>query len=156
MVLLDVWCTVPLLALSIVIIIIINRSYAWWCCTLKTFPKPYLHASLLLSCYFLVGICFISVFCAYFQLKLISPHLESKAWGWNWVFPHKPKAYYYQLQFLRLTFKVIFFYLVVYRTTPYVIALVVAKFLHTFGLFVTYEQLKVIHVVQFLFVVRLW
>lgn len=40
-------------------------------------------------------------------------------------------------------------------TTPYVIALVVAKFLHTFGLFVTYEQLKVIHVVQFLFVVRL-
>ncbi|PFX34488.1 Zinc transporter 5 [Stylophora pistillata] len=40
-------------------------------------------------------------------------------------------------------------------TTPYVIALVVAKFLHAFGLFVTYEQLKVIHVVQFLFVVRL-
>lgn len=49
-----------------------------------------------------------------------------------------------------------FFHFVVYRTTPYVIALVVAKFLHTFGLFVTYEQLKVIHVVQFLFVVRLW
>ena len=67
-----------------------------------------------------------------------------------------PKVYYYQLQFLRLTFKVVFFHLVVYRTTPYVIALVVAKFLHTFGLFVTYEQLKVIHVVQFLFVVRLW
>lgn len=42
------------------------------------------------------------------------------------------------------------------RTTPYVIALVVAKFLHTFGLFVTYEQLKVFHVVQFLFIVRLW
>ena len=42
------------------------------------------------------------------------------------------------------------------RTTPYVIALVVAKFLHTFGLYVTYEQLKVFHVVQFLFIVRLW
>ena len=42
------------------------------------------------------------------------------------------------------------------RTTPYVIALVVAKFLHTFGLYVTYEQLKVVHVVQFLFIVRLW
>lgn len=45
---------------------------------------------------------------------------------------------------------------VFYRTTPYVIALVIAKFLHTFGLFVTYEQLKIFHVVQFLFIVRLW
>lgn len=36
------------------------------------------------------------------------------------------------------------------------IALVIAKSLHTFGLFVTYEQLKIVHVVQFLFIVRLW
>ena len=42
------------------------------------------------------------------------------------------------------------------RTTPYVVALVIAKFLHTFGLFVTYEQLKVVHVVQFLFIIRVW
>lgn len=42
------------------------------------------------------------------------------------------------------------------RTTPYVVALAIAKFLHTFGLFITYEQLKVVHVVQFLFIVRVW
>lgn len=42
------------------------------------------------------------------------------------------------------------------RTTPYVIALVLAKFLHTFGLYVAYEQLKVVRVVQFLFIIRLW
>ena len=42
------------------------------------------------------------------------------------------------------------------RTTPYVVALVIAKFLHTFGLFITYEQLKVVHVVQFLFITRVW
>ncbi|XP_068694345.1 proton-coupled zinc antiporter SLC30A5-like [Montipora foliosa] len=40
------------------------------------------------------------------------------------------------------------------KTTPYVVALVIAKFLHTFGLFITYEQLKVVHVVQFLFIIR--
>lgn len=42
------------------------------------------------------------------------------------------------------------------RTTPYVVALAIAKFLHTFGLFITYEQLKVVHVVQFLFIIRVW
>ena len=42
------------------------------------------------------------------------------------------------------------------RTTPYVVALVIAKFLHTFGLFITYEQLKIVHVVQFLFIIRVW
>ncbi|KAK2564461.1 Zinc transporter 5 [Acropora cervicornis] len=40
------------------------------------------------------------------------------------------------------------------KTTPYVVALAIAKFLHTFGLFITYEQLKVVHVVQFLFIIR--
>ncbi|XP_015780431.1 PREDICTED: zinc transporter 5-like [Acropora digitifera] len=42
------------------------------------------------------------------------------------------------------------------KTTPYVVALAIAKFLHTFGLFITYEQLKVVHVVQFLFIIRVW
>ncbi|EDO34617.1 predicted protein, partial [Nematostella vectensis] len=41
------------------------------------------------------------------------------------------------------------------RVTPYVVALVIAKFLHAFGLFVAYEQLKVFHIAQFLFIVRL-
>lgn len=50
----------------------------------------------------------------------------------------------------------LFLPVVFFRTTPYVIALVIAKFLHTFGLFVTYEQLKIFHVVQFLFIVKLW
>ena len=54
-------------------------------------------------------------------------------------------------QWVKIIFRFVF-----YRTTPYVIALVIAKFLHTFGLFVTYEQLKIFHVVQFLFIVKLW
>ncbi|KAK3744107.1 hypothetical protein QZH41_016800 [Actinostola sp. cb2023] len=40
--------------------------------------------------------------------------------------------------------------------TPYVVALFIAKFLHSFGIFVAYEQLKIFRITQFLFIVRLF
>ena len=45
---------------------------------------------------------------------------------------------------------------IAFRLIPYISLLVVSKFLRAFGLFLSYDLLKLIHVVQFLFIIKAW